>query len=67
MLFRDGSQKTFDTAQERNIPLVLGKWVYDCETKNKFLDPKLYPSVKSNTYKDIKPRFYKKRVSVSKF
>lgn len=55
MLFLDGYRKTYDTAIERNIPLVSIKWIENCKKSNRLLDPKDFP-INLEKYKKFKKK-----------
>lgn len=53
MVFYGGYRKTYNTAIERNIPLVSARWVEKSKLANKMLDPVDYPPVDIENYKKI--------------
>lgn len=50
MIFRNGSRKTYETAKNRNIPLVSAKWVNNSRIANKMLNPIDFPAYDTEKY-----------------
>lgn len=57
VVFRDGYPKTYNTAIQRNIPLVSACWVEKSILAKKLMDPVDYPPINMEKY--TKPREYK--------
>jgi len=64
-VFREGSYKTYNTALQRNIPLVSARWVEGCKLAKRMVDPQIYPCVQLEKYKTPKKKKKKPELDIT--